>query len=239
MDHNSLTETYIKLAESNIPHVDLSSIYATLNIQNTYIEAHKKLMEGFQTPLIQLQKQIADSFTVPNLQAAVAEFSSSIYESTQRAMEVSNKAIMQKFLNSAAFREAYENYCEPVSEDDDYVVMEESVVKEYDFPETLAIPVGKNRVRIKTSIFIALIGVIFSLISILRPSSDAQMLSLLKEQNRILSEVLENTESSNSATAKELEAIKEALSESNSYFADIEQLLEQQNEVDDTQTHNN
>lgn len=239
MDYNSLTETYIKLAESNIPHVDLSSIYETLNIQNMYIEAHKKLIEGFQTPLIQLQKQIANSFVTPSLQAAIAEFSSSIYESTQRAMEVSNKAIMQKFLNSTDFREAYENYCEPDSEDDDYVVMEESVVKEYDFPEILAIPVGKNRVRIKTSIFIALIGVIFSLISILRPSSDAQMLSLLKEQNRILSEVLENTESSNSATAKELEAIKEALSESNSYFADIEQLLEQQNEVDDTQTHNN
>ena len=239
MDYNSLTKTYIKLAESKIPHVNLSSIYATLNIQNTYMEAYKKLMEGYQTPLIQLQKEITDSFITPKLQAALAEFSSSIYESTQRAMEVSNKAIMQKFLNSAAFHEAYENYCEPDSEDDDYVVMEESVVKEYDFPETLAIPIGKNRVRIKTSIFIALIGVIFSLISILRPSSDAQMLSLLKEQNRILSEVLENAESSNSATAKELEAIKEALSESNSYFADIEQLLEQQNEVDDTQSHNN
>ena len=119
------------------------------------------------------------------------------------------------------------------------MTIEESVAKEYDFPENIAILVGKNRVRIKTSTFLALIGLIFSLVSILKPSTDAQMLSLLKEQNRILSEVLENTKSPNSTTSKELESIKETLSEQNSYFADIEQLLEQQNEVDDTQTHNN
>ena len=234
MSKNSLTESYIKLAELKIPHVDLSAAYAALNIQDIYTEAYRKLLEGYQTSITQLQKQVADSFAM-----SLANFSSVISESTRHAMEVSNKAILQKIMHSDSFCKAYEDYCTPNSEDEDYVTIEESVAKEYDFPENIAIPVGKNRVRIKTSTFLALIGLIFSLVSILKPSSDAQMLSLLKEQNQILSEVLENTESPNSTTSKELESIKETLSEQNSYFADIEQLLEQQNEVDDTQTHNN
>ena len=234
MDHNSLTETYIKLAESKIPHVDLSSIYATLNIQNTYMEAYKKLMEGYRTTLIQFSKQITDSFTTPSLQAGIAEFSSSIYESTQRAMEVSNKAIMQKFLNSAAFRETYENYCEPDTEDDDYVVMEESVAKEYDFPETLAIPVGEKRVRISTDQFLTIFGsiiipILFQFAGILLDLHQSQLdaqteekriqieeerNNLLKEQNQLLDlyiNTLQSIDTSHSSQAETIESLKKTL----------------------------
>lgn len=229
MSKNSLTESYIKLAELKIPHVDLSAAYAALNIQDIYTEAYRKLLEGYQTSITQLQKQVADSFAM-----SLANFSSVISESTRHAMEVSNKAILQKIMHSDSFCKAYEDYCTPNSEDDDYVTIEESVAKEYNFPETVVVPVGKKRVRISSALLVTILGSIILpillqcsnvLLGLHQSYIDAQTEEkriqieeerndLLKEHNQLLDlyiNTLQSIDTSHSSQAETIESLKENL----------------------------
>lgn len=118
--------------------------------------------------------------------------------------------------------------CESLAPDD-YVTIEKDAIKEWEIPETIAIPVGKNKVRMKTSDFLALLGLIISIIiSIVTIVSeqtnqleDAQttqhlmeieekQTQLEQEQNELLQNFLNSVDASMSSQAEAIEELIES-----------------------------
>lgn len=97
--------------------------------------------------------------------------------------------------------------------DDDYVTIAEDPIKEFNVPDTVAIRLGNNRIRMRTDIFISLIGILISIIIALSGSGNQQV----QEQNQILYDILESIDSSNSSQKE--------------YFEDIHSALEYQNQT--------
>ena len=121
----------------------------------------------------------------------------------------------------------------------DYVTIRKTTIKEYKIPDTIAIPIGHNRVKIKTAIFISIIGIIISLIismsgliiDRINSASKAQDTSklleleteqnkLLQEQNQLLHNFLDSIDTSSSSQAETIEALKSSLQEFDSSFQD-------------------
>lgn len=127
-----------------------------------------------------------------------------------------------------------------LSEDDDFVTADESVAKEYKVPDSIAIPIGHNKIKMKTSDFIALIALIsqfiFAIISSF-PSTptetevkqiqaeEAQIL-LLESQNQMLRNLFHNIDLSSSSQAKFLQSLKESVEVQNSAISDLEESLD-------------
>lgn len=123
---------------------------------------------------------------------------------------------------------------------DDYVAVDKSVVKEYNIPDSIAIPIGHNRIKIKTSDFIALIALIsqfiFAIISLI-PSvpteietkqiqaEEAQIL-LLESQNQMLCDLFHNIDLSSSSQAEFLHSLKESVEAQGSAISDLEESLD-------------
>lgn len=123
---------------------------------------------------------------------------------------------------------------------DDYVTVDKSVVKEYNIPDSIAIPIGHNRIKMKTSDFIALIALIsqfiFAIISLI-PSvpteaetkqiqaEEAQIL-LLESQNQMLCDLFHNIDLSSSSQAEFLQSLKESVEAQSSAISDLEESLD-------------
>nr|WP_288709559.1 hypothetical protein [uncultured Dorea sp.] len=106
---------------------------------------------------------------------------------------------------------------------DDFVIVDQEIIKEYEFPETIAIPIGHNRAKIKFETLISIIGIIISIFSALPSKSEQEQIALQKAEVQILSQILENTESTSPETSEELNALNEAVDGLNSRVANIEQ----------------
>lgn len=123
--------------------------------------------------------------------------------------------------------------------EDDYVTMDENPIKELEIPDTLAIPVGNNRIRMKTDIFIAILS--GDLIPILlwiagqivdlhdaqsKAKEESQRLELeqerndlIRENNQLFSQYIEllmSTDTSSSSESEQIEHLKESLPKSDS-----------------------
>ena len=110
-------------------------------------------------------------------------------------------------------------------------------MKEYELPETIAIPIGHNRIKIKLEIFIAILALIWSVFTTFLPSSsDPNVRSFLNHQNQILTNILEDSEASNAKTIKELDALKQSVDEANSHLANIEQYLKENAESENIES---
>lgn len=106
---------------------------------------------------------------------------------------------------------------------DDFVIVDQEIIKEYEFPETIAIPIGHNRAKIKFGTLISIIGIIISIFSALPSKSEQEQIALQKTEVQTLSQILENTESTSQKTSEQLNALKEAVDGLNSRVANIEQ----------------
>lgn len=116
-----------------------------------------------------------------------------------------------------------------------FVTLDREVIKEYELPETVAIPVGHNRVKIKFDALLSIIGMIISVfLSLSSSATEQERLTLQRTEVQILSEILENTEPTNSDTAKELDTLKESVDELNSHSTKIEQYLKEIAESEDS-----
>lgn len=132
-----------------------------------------------------------------------------------------------------------ENLCE-LSEDDDFVIADESVAKEYKVPDSIAIPIGHNRIKMKTSDFIALIALIiqfiFAIISsfpsapteaeVEQIQAEEAQIFLLESQNQILRNLFHNIDLSSSSQVKFLQSLKESVESQNSAISDLEESLD-------------
>lgn len=104
----------------------------------------------------------------------------------------------------------------------DYVIVDEHPIKEICIPDSLAVPIGKYRVKIKTDQFIAIIFGILSLIvsfmSFISASPDIDQrqeeqiyIQTQQWQNQILNRLLDSIDASSSSQAKAIEALREAV----------------------------
>lgn len=116
------------------------------------------------------------------------------------------------------------------SSDDDFIELDKLSINELELPDAFIIPVGRNRVRIKTDYFLAIIGIIIPIIfTILCDNvneTTAQLSSqeqnrlleeqnnLLQEQNRLLSDILSSVDSTNSTQSDFIECLKRTLPKS-------------------------
>lgn len=123
--------------------------------------------------------------------------------------------------------------------EDDYVTMDENPIKELEIPDTLAIPVGNNRIRMKTDIFIALLsGVLIPILLWIagqivdlhdaqsKAKAESQRLELEQERNDLIREnnqlfcqyieLLMSTDTSSSSESEQIEHLKESLPKSDS-----------------------
>lgn len=125
-------------------------------------------------------------------------------------------------------------------ESNDYVIIDEPAVKEFELPDTVAIPIGKNKIRMKTDIFISLLGLIISAIftlfmfSLERLDTAEDIKSqeayrenqLLKNQNLILYNLLSSVDTSASNQAKVIEDLKESVQAQNLQLSDLKESLD-------------
>ena len=110
----------------------------------------------------------------------------------------------------------------PINGDfDDYITVDEHPIKDLEIPETLAIPIGHNRVRIKTDVFINfLITIIFALLTFAvstyqgyenaesQERFQEEQLQLDRERNQTLNKILESVDASNSSQSEAIEELK-------------------------------
>ena len=118
--------------------------------------------------------------------------------------------------------------------EDDFITMDEAPIKEWEIPDTIAIPIGHNRIRMKTDIFIAFISgivipLIFSLAGLIvdlstaisESQNEAHRIELEEERNNLINEsnqlfdryldILDSTDTSGSSKADQFESWKESL----------------------------
>lgn len=118
--------------------------------------------------------------------------------------------------------------------EDDYVTIDETPIKEWEIPDTIAIPIGHNRIRMKTDIFIVFIGsivipLIFNLAGLIvdlsaaisESQNETYRIELEEERNTLINEsnqlfnkyldILDSTDASDSSKADQIESWKESL----------------------------
>lgn len=151
-----------------------------------------------------------------------------------------NQAVLRNF--SIAMQEAFQNidFQKSLSEDlssinehepqcfdesaEDYVTLDETSAKEWDIPETIAIPIGNHKIRIGTDLFVSvLLTVFFGLLSFIYTiSSDYQsskseetfrksQIQLEKEENQILSDIRDSIDTSNSSDAESINKLLDSI----------------------------
>lgn len=203
MTQNSLSKAYLSNPKLN------ESFQSTVSEVADAIELLCKTHNDSLTEVVNLAanfiNEIGNHYIHTALDCYVDEFISTLGNSiAQSAISTSNKfvkEVLKDFPASSAF----------VS-DEDCVTVDESVIKEYELPEKIAIPIGHNRVKIKFDTLIAIIGVIISLFALFKPSaSEQEQLALQRTEVQILSEILENTKASNTTTSEQLDTLKESV----------------------------
>ena len=125
----------------------------------------------------------------------------------------------------------------------DFVTVNESIIKEYDIPDTIAIPIGHGRIRIKTSDFISILGIIASIIvaisiaviqskqsstatEIVQMQSDEIQTRLLQSQNQMFCLLLHDIDLSFSSQAEALQSLKETVEAQNTAISDLGESLD-------------
>ena len=137
---------------------------------------------------------------------------------------------------------------------DDYVIVDETLVKEWDITESVTVSVGNNRVKMKTSDFIQLLFLIFTALSFtitfivgrIDAASEAETSNqkinieqerneLMKEQNQMLYEFLSSIDASESSQTEAIEELKESVLNLHSDFLELSESVPSRSDVSLTQ----
>ncbi len=131
----------------------------------------------------------------------------------------------------------------------DYITSDSPIIKTFDISDSFVIPIGRNRIRMKTSDFIALITLIFTIFAYFfpRPTNEPSpklltqdaassiesqntfketIISLFREQNQFLLDIFESVDSSNSSQTDLLEEIKTSLQEQNQIYQEFSESIQ-------------
>lgn len=202
------------MAQDSLSNLYLSNPKLAESIQTLTSEATKaiKLLgETHNDSISEIVKLSADYinelgnlYISTSLQSAVTAYisalGSSITQSTASAINIVVKEVMKNLTPSPAF-----------IPDEDYITLDKKVIKEYELPETIAIPIGHNRIKMKLDTLLAIIAIIISLFSSRPSASEQEQLALQRTEVQILSEILENTKASNATTSEQLDTLKESV----------------------------
>lgn len=202
------------MAQDSLSNLYLSNPKLAESIQTVASEATKaiKLLgETHNDSISEIVKLSADYinelgnlYISTSLQSAVTAYISALGSSiTQSTASVSNivvKEVMKNLTPSPAF-----------IPNEDYITLDKKVIKEYKLPETVAIPIGHNRIKMKLDTLLAIIAIIISLFSSRPSASEQEQLALQRTEVQILSEILENTKASNATTSEQLDTLKESV----------------------------
>ncbi len=119
---------------------------------------------------------------------------------------------------------------------DDYITTDSSVIKTLDISDNFAITIGSNRIRIKTSDFIALIALIFSIFAYLFPRTEKDTSSevppsnekvFLETQNQSEEDIISVSQEQNQLLREENQLLKEE----NQLIQEKNQLLQEENQL--------
>ena len=163
----------------------------------------------------------SESFSSRNLSAITSDSLSAMLASARSALESAEAS-------------------KPFSEDD-FVTLEESSSKEWAIPDTIAVPIGKNRIKVKTDLFVGiLIEIIFQLLTVvitvyfsqqsLISDRAYQKEQICLEQENMQNEhdFLDSIDTSMSSMAETIEDLKDDLRVLNSCLQDISSALSSQ-----------
>lgn len=118
------------------------------------------------------------------------------------------KTYLEHFDSSDAFSE------------NDFVVLDQKPTREFEIPDTIAIPVGHNRVRIKTDLFLSiLISIFFGLVGCIQTGLNNQqflnskqsyqesLLQIEEERNQIIHDFLDSVDLSHSSQNDSIDSV--------------------------------
>lgn len=148
------------------------------------------------------------------------------------------KSISSSFNTESA--NTFENFFPP---NEDYVTLDKDSIETFEIPESIAIPLGKYRVKMSTDVFISIISLLVSIIlstsialyqSSQGPTkSETQQIqldetqnALLQTQNQLLYDLLHSIDTSSSSESGSLQSLKKAVEEQNLHLSRIEKSLD-------------
>lgn len=118
---------------------------------------------------------------------------------------------------------------------DDFVIVDESAVKIYEFPDCIYIPIGNSRIKMPTSILLTLINLIISTIltisiavvqfnssqedQIKQTQIEETQIELQRAQNEILQQLLHNIDTSSSSEAEAIKELQKTVEEQNKQYS--------------------
>lgn len=181
------------------------------SITSAYENAMKILSETSPVGMLEAVKisadylnQLGTASISTNLQFAMESFLSTLGDSAPYAAISASNAVVKELIKDFPTSSDF-------IPDKDYVTVDEAVIKEYELPEKIAIPIGHNRVKIKFDTLLAIIAIIISLFSSKPSATEQEQLALQRTEVQILSEILESTKASNATTSEQLDTLKESV----------------------------
>ena len=150
----------------------------------------------------------SDITITPELQKALDSLISSIGSSVSSTTISAGKNAVKEIL-------AIRTEVQPESTSDaEYVIIDNSIISDFD-NATDTFPIDSKHSKITFDRFLSLLNTVLTVIALvisLRPSTTEQeQLALQRTEIKILSEILENTKSSNATTSEQLDALKETV----------------------------
>lgn len=181
------------------------------SIASAYENAMKILSETAPVGMLEAVKlsadylnQLGSASISTNLQFAIESLLSTLGDSAPYAAISASNAVVKELIKDFPTSSDF-------IPDKDYVTVDEAVIKEYELPEKIAIPIGHNRVKVKFDTLLAIIAIIISLFSSKPSATEQEQLALQRTEVQILSEILESTEASNATTSEQLDTLKESV----------------------------
>lgn len=130
---------------------------------------------------------------------------------------------------------------QPDTNSDDYVIIDKSPARELEVPENIGIPLGRNRIRISTTLLVSIISLLVAIILSLSSSNLQQQ----KEQAQLLHDILESIDTSNSSLKEYFEDTRSVLENLNLDSQDNEEApgsyprsTDNTNELSNTESEN-
>lgn len=225
----------------------MSSFRSIQSSVNEMMKPYQKLSKEFSKPFNKISQSISEEMA----------------KSFKNSFDVScvNRAISCSIKNALSDYYSTDHITDPKTSpydfledlgglpDDDFVTVDESSVKEYEIPDTIAIPIGNKRVRIKTEFFVSLLVTIIlwfssAMIDSYKESRSSQdeteyrneQLRIEKEQLseeekqsqihqieiQILNDLLQSVDASNSTQTELIHNLKESVQDQNSHEAEVQ-----------------
>lgn len=128
---------------------------------------------------------------------------------------------------------------------DDFVIVNEAAIEPYEFPDSICIPVGNHKIKISTSIFLSIIGMILSIfISVTQSVSsrseglrqqqiEETQIQLQRSQNELLMQLLQDIDVSSSSEIESINELTKSVEEQNKLLSQIRDISSLNGEYSD------